>query len=60
MESIVEEAADAVMGFVWEDLCECDAGAIVDGNMDVLVAGASGFITPVMGYAMAGPYDTGQ
>jgi len=56
----IEEAANAVMGFVWKDLSKGDAGGIVDGNMDILVASAPGLIAAVPGDAVAGLYDASQ
>ena len=60
MEGIVEEAADTVVGFVWQDLSEGDAGSIINGDMDVLVAGATDFVAAIPGDAVAGPYDASQ
>jgi hypothetical protein len=56
----VEEVDRAVLAFIGHDPGESDPGSIIDGDMDILEAGASDQIAAVTGDAVTGPLDPSE
>jgi hypothetical protein len=56
-ERSVKEAEGAASGFVWEELSEGNSGMIIDGDVQILPAGAGGVIVAIARNAVAGALD---
>ncbi len=56
----MEELARAVLAFIGHDPSKGDPGSIIDGDMDILEAGASDQIAAVASDAVTGPLDPSE